>query len=427
VAAALFWISSGLIAFTHVGYAAVLWLLRGAGVGAAGPPPDGAGELPRVSLIVAAYDEEAVIAAKVANALALDYPRERLEIIVVSDGSADATVERARQAGADLVLDLPRGGKSMAQNAAAERASGEVLAFSDANSDWEQGALRELVSAFADPAVAYACGQVSFSAASATGAAAGAPAANAAAAADGAPATMAAAGAAAPMPDNQEGLYWRYEIAVRRLESDLGGVTAGNGAIYAVRAAEYIPLGPAGSHDLSLPFLLAKRGRRSVFTPAARATELMVPSLTGEWQRKRRMMIGIWDIVVGEGMVRPGGYPPLYGFQIYAHRITRYLTPFLHLAALGSSVVLALRGRRLYAAALGVQAAVLAAAALAPATTRLAPALPLAPLRVARYYVLMTASIAAGLWDRLRAARRSRGHGSAAGPVGTWEKSEGTR
>ena len=80
-----------------------------------------------------------MIAAKVANALALDYPRERLQLIVASDGSADATAERARAAGADLVLELPRGGKVAAQNAAAERASGELLAFSDANSIWARG------------------------------------------------------------------------------------------------------------------------------------------------------------------------------------------------------------------------------------------------------------------------------------------------
>ena len=103
-----------------------------------------------------------MIAAKVANALALDYPRERLELIVASDGSADATAERARAAGADLVLELPRGGKIAAQNAAAERAAGEILAFSDANSVWAPDALRRLVEPFADPAVGYVCGQVRF-------------------------------------------------------------------------------------------------------------------------------------------------------------------------------------------------------------------------------------------------------------------------
>jgi cellulose synthase/poly-beta-1,6-N-acetylglucosamine synthase-like glycosyltransferase len=331
--------------------------------------------MPVVSLIIAAYDEEDVIAAKVANAVALDYPRELLEVIVASDGSADATVERARRAGADLVLELPRGGKVAAQNAAAERASGELLAFSDANSLWTPDALRRLVERFADPEVGYVCGQVRF---------------------------VDAEGG------NLEGAYWRYEMAVREMESALAGVTAGNGAIYAVRRDAYIPLPASGSHDLSLPFALAKRGRRSVYAAGARAEEKMVPTMEGEFARKRRMMVGLWDIVVGEGMLRPRGYPPLYAFELASHRLLRYLTPFLHLLALAANLALLGRGW-VYAVTFGLQVAFLAAALLGRA-------LPLAPLRFARYYLMTTASIAAGLWDR---ARR--------GAPGTWEKAEGTR
>ncbi len=274
--ALVFWIAAGLILYTHLGYPlalrALLALRRRPTL-----RPGTWEEPPRVSLIVAAYDEEESIAAKVADALALDYPRERLELIVASDGSADATVERARAAGADLVLDLPRGGKIAAQNAAAERASGEILAFSDANSAWAPDALRHLVEPFADPAVGYACGQVRF---------------------------LDAGG------DNLEGAYWRYEMAVREMESALAGITAGNGAIYAVRREAYLPLPPSGSHDLSFPFLLAKRGRRSLYLPWARAEEKMVPTLEGELARKRRMMVGLWDIVAGEGMLRPPATRP---------------------------------------------------------------------------------------------------------------------
>jgi cellulose synthase/poly-beta-1,6-N-acetylglucosamine synthase-like glycosyltransferase len=331
--------------------------------------------MPVVSLIIAAYDEEDVIAAKVANAVALDYPRELLEVIVASDGSADATVERARRAGADLVLELPRGGKVAAQNAAAERASGELLAFSDANSLWTPDALRRLVERFADPEVGYVCGQVRF---------------------------VDAEGG------NLEGAYWRYEMAVREMESALAGVTAGNGAIYAIRRNAYIPLAPSGSHDLSLPFALAKGGLRSLYAPSARAEEKMVPTIEGEFARKRRMMAGLWDIVVGEGMLRPRGYSPLYAFELASHRLIRYLTPLLHLTALAANLALLGRGW-VYAVTLAAQAAFLAAAALG----RL---LPLAPLRFAYYYVTTTASIAAGLWDR---ARR--------GAPGAWEKAEGTR
>jgi cellulose synthase/poly-beta-1,6-N-acetylglucosamine synthase-like glycosyltransferase len=372
--AAIFWICAGLIVYTHVGYPLVLRAL----VALRRSPTLNPGtweEPPLVSLIVAAYDEEEVIAAKLANALALDYPRERLELIVASDGSADATVERAREAGADLVLDLPRGGKVAAQNAAAERASGEILAFSDANSIWAGDALRHLVEPFADPRVAYICGQVRF---------------------------------LDQEGGNLEGSYWRYEMKIREMESALAGVTAGNGAIYAVRRDDYIPLPPAGSHDLSLPFLLAKRGKRSLYVPWASAEEKMVPTLEGELARKRRMMVGIWDIVVGEGMLHPRGYRSLYAFEIASHRLLRYATPLLHVVALGANLALLGEGW-VYTATLAAQLLLLAAALLAKIV-------PLAPLRIARYYVSTTASIALGFWDRLRR-----------GAPGAWDKAEGTR
>jgi cellulose synthase/poly-beta-1,6-N-acetylglucosamine synthase-like glycosyltransferase len=371
--AAIFWISAALIAYTHLGYPLVLRLL--VALRRPGKAPAEPAEPPRVSLIVAAYDEEEVIEAKVADALALDYPRESLELIVASDGSYDATVERARAAAADLVLELPRGGKLAAQNAAAEQASGEILAFSDANSEWNADALRKLVAPFADPKVAYACGQVRFLDA------------------DG---------------DNLEGAYWRYEMAVREMESGLAGITAGNGAIYAVRAEDYLPLDPSGSHDLSFPFAFAKRGKRSLYVPSARAEEKMVPTMEGEFARKRRMMVGIWDIVVGEGMVSPRGYSTLYAFELFSHRLLRYLTPFLHFVAFFANLALLDRGT-VYVVTYGIQVAVIAAALFGGS-------FPVGPLRLARYYAMTTLSIAAGLWDRFR-------HGA----PGTWEKAPGTR
>ena len=372
--AAIFWVSAALIVYTHLGYPLVLRLL--VALRKQRKPPAEPGDLPRVSLIVAAYDEEEVIEAKVANVLALDYPRESLELIVASDGSYDATVERARAAGAELVLELPRGGKLAAQNAAAEQASGQILAFSDANSEWSPDALRKLVAPFADPKVAYACGQVRFLDA------------------DG---------------DNLEGAYWRYEMAVREMESELAGITAGNGAIYAVRAEDYLPLDPSGSHDLSFPFALAKRGKRSLYVPTARAEEKMVPTMEGEFARKRRMMVGIWDIVVGEGMISPRGYSTLYAFELFSHRLLRYLTPFLHFVAFFANLAL-LGSGTVYVVTYGIQVAAIAAALFGGS-------FPVGPLRVARYYAMTTLSIAAGLWDRFR-------HGA---PPGAWEKAPGTR
>jgi cellulose synthase/poly-beta-1,6-N-acetylglucosamine synthase-like glycosyltransferase len=371
--AAIFWVSAAAIVYTHLGYPLLLRLLVSLRRAPDAPPP--MEELPRVSLIVAAYDEEEVIAEKVANALALDYPRERLQVIVASDGSADATAERAREAGADLILELPRGGKLATQNAAAERASGEVLAFSDANSAWRGDALRRLVAPFADPDVAYVCGQVRF---------------------------LDAAG------DNLEGSYWRYEMAVRRMESSLAGITAGNGAIYAVRAGDYLPLDPSGSHDLSFPFALAKRRKRSLYAPAARAEEKMVPTMEGEFARKRRMMRGLWDIVVGERMISPRGYSFLYALELFSHRLLRYLTPFLHLLAFFTNLAL-LGSGPVYVVTYAIQVVAIAAGLLGGS-------FPVGPLRIARYYWLTTLSIAAGLWDRFRQ-----------GPPAAWEKAPGTR
>ena len=220
--------------------------------------------------------------------------RERLEVVVACDGSPDATAERAREAGADVVLDLPRGGKIRAQDAAVARSTADIVAFSDANALWEPDALRSLVAAFEDPDVGYACGQVRFVDSGGT---------------------------------NQEGLYWRYEMALRELESRLASVTGGNGAIYATRREDYIVVDPIMGHDLSFPFNMVKRGRRAVYVPAARATEKMVPSIEGEFARKRRMMSHAWPIVVKGGLLSPRGYPPLYALMIASHRALRYAAP----------------------------------------------------------------------------------------------------
>lgn len=391
LAAVLFWLSAALIVYTHFGYTVALAVLQALGFS------NGAGhlrgrrvgrfpslvddtdtdetELPLVSLIIAAYNEEAVIAAKIENAIAIEYPRELLEIIVASDGSTDSTVEIATEAGADQVLDLPRGGKITVQNAAAAAAKGQILAFSDANSTWRPEALAQLLEPFRDDRVGYVCGQVRF-----TG----------------------------PGGGNLEGAYWRYEMKVRELESGLAGITAGNGAIYAVRASDYIDLRPSGSHDLSFPFALAKRGLASLYRPKAEASEKMVPSMEGELARKRRMMVGLWDIVIDEGMVDPRGYPVLYFFEIVSHRLLRYLTPVLHLIVLVTNFILFSQGL-VYEITLIVQLAILLAALLGRWS-------PILPFRICRYYVMTTAAIALGLWDRWRN-----------GPPGYWEKAEGTR
>jgi glycosyltransferase involved in cell wall biosynthesis len=369
-------------------------------------------QTPLVSLIVAAHDEQSVIAAKVANALALHYPRERIELIVACDGCTDATAERAREAGADLVLELPRGGKIAAQDAAVEQARGEILAFSDANAVWDPDALGELVSAFHDPRVGYACGRVRFVRAphSPDSPHSPHPLHSGPDRLDPTPQSDPSDPPVGGRATNQEGVYWRYEMALRARESRLCSITAGNGAIYATRRDSYIVVDPIMGHDLSFPFNMVKRGLRAVDVPSANATEKMVPSIEGEWRRKRRMMSHTWPIVVRGGMLSPRHYPPAYALMILSHRLLRYLTPFLHALALAANVALVVAGAgTLYAVTLALQLALLAAAVLARA-------IPAQPLLVARYYVLTSASPAAGLWDWLR-------HGTTA----SWEAAEGTR
>jgi hypothetical protein len=192
------------------------------------------------------------------------------------------------------------------------------------------------------------------------------------------------------------------------LESRLGSITGGNGAIYATRREAYIEVDPIMGHDLSFPFNMVKRGWRAVYVPEARATEKMVPSIEGEFARKRRMMSHAWPIVLRGGLLSPRGYPPLYALMIVSHRVLRYAAPFLHVVAFVASAAL-IGASPLYAVAFGLQVALLVAALLAGAVG-------LRPLLVARYYVLTTASVAAGLWDHLR-------HGTPAG----WEPADGTR
>ncbi|HEX9481922.1 MAG TPA: glycosyltransferase [Solirubrobacteraceae bacterium] len=384
VLAVIFWLCVALIVWTQLGYPLALAVLARA-VGAGSRPPRAPeGRLPSLTLIVAAHDEQGVIEEKVRNALALEYPRELLEVIVACDGCTDATAQRARAAGADLVLELPRGGKIRAQDTAVERARGELVAFSDANSLWQPDAAQELAGAFADPRVGYACGQVRF--------------VQAVAGRDG---------------GNQEGVYWRYELAVRAMESRLSSITAGNGAIYATRRDTYIIVDPVMGHDLSLPFNMVKRGLRAVYVSSARATEKMVPTIEGEFARKRRMMSHTWPILLRGGMLSPRGYPPGYAAMIFSHRLLRYALPGLHAVAFAANVaLLALSSggaQVLYLVTLLAQLALLVAAALAGAVR-------LRPLLIARYYVLTAASPAAGLWDWLR-------HGTEA----SWEAAEGTR
>jgi cellulose synthase/poly-beta-1,6-N-acetylglucosamine synthase-like glycosyltransferase len=340
---ALFWASFGLLAWTHVGYplaAAALARLRTRRVAKTDVEPT-------VSLIVAAHNEEAVIGRRFENLRALDYPADKLEIVVASDGSTDRTEAIAEEAGARVVRN-PRGGKVAAQNRAVRETTGEILAFSDANATWAPNALRELVRNFADDDVAYVCGQLQLE---------------------------------APDGTNREGVYWRYELWLRQSESRLASVTGGNGAIYAVRRSEYVEVDPRFGHDLSLPYVMVQRGRRAVYEPDALAFERPTPSIETEYRRKVRMFEHCWLIALRGRMLR--GLPPLYLLEMISHRTLRYGSGLLHLVLLGTSLALVGEGP-VYLGAAGAQLAFLALAA--------------ARAGFARYYTVVTWATVGALW-----------------------------
>ncbi len=427
-------VPAALLAYHHVGYPLLLWswdraeavtgesedaVMR---VGPRRPAPrvprdeDAPGDwtkapLPRVALVIAAHNEADVIGEKVANALRLDYPRELLRIVVAADGCTDGTVAAADTAGADLVLDLPRGGKMAAQHQAVGQLEEPIIAFSDANSYWDAGALLELVAALAHPRVGYACGHVTFTAPT-DQAEPGSP--DAQKARDSAPGPAGPDPTTAPAADNQEGLYWRYEMAIRERESRLASVTAGNGAIYAIKRAAYraYRFDPVMGHDLAMPFQLVRAGWLAVDVKDAKATEKMVPTIDGELRRKRRMMSHAWPIVLKAGLLDLRGQPPRYALMLVSHRWLRYGAPLIH-GWLAVSSVRAARRSRLARALIAGQALLLAAAARPEA----APAGPVRAIaRVARYYVATNAAIALGLRDHL-----------VDGTEASWTPPEGTR
>ena len=307
--------------------------------------------LPSVAVIVTAYNEEGSIELRLENLRALDYPSELLELMVTSDASTDRTEELAEAAGARVIRN-PRGGKVAAQDAAVRSTEAEVVAFTDANSTWAPDALRKLVRNLADPRVAYVCGRLRLE---------------------------------DPSGSNKEGVYWRYELVTRESESRLGSVTAGNGAIYALRRSDYVEVDPRFGHDLSLPYLMPQRGRRAVYEPEALAFERPTPTNETEYRRKVRMFEHSWLIVLRGRMLR--GQPPGYLLALLSHRHLRYASGVLHLILLGSSLALIGQGA-VYAVFLGLQLGLLAAA--------------LAGVGLARYYVLISSATVVALWNYLR-------------------------
>jgi cellulose synthase/poly-beta-1,6-N-acetylglucosamine synthase-like glycosyltransferase len=370
----LFWASLGAIVWAHVGYpltVAALAAVRRRKVATAEITP-------RVSVIVAAHNEETVIGRLVGSLLAQDYSSERLEVVVASDGSTDGTDAFVEElAGRDHRVRLvrcPRGGKVATQNAVVRTVDTEVVAFADAGAVWDPDALRKLVRSLADPNVGYVAGKVSFG---------------------------------KPDGTNREALYWRYELWLRGLESALGSITGGNGAIYAVRRADYVEVDPRFGHDLTFPYVTVQHGKRAVYDPEARAWDRPARDLEDEYGRKVRMFEHCWLILLRGGMLRRVG--PLYLFELVAHRVLRYASGLLHLLLLATSLALVSSGL-VYELVLAAQIAVLVLAFAG----RLR--LPIPGAAVAYYYVLVTWATVAALFRYVRF-----------GVPPVWEKVEGTR
>jgi len=374
IAKATFWGSLGALAWTHVGYPVAMGVLA-----RLRPRPVRKAEItPSVALVISAHDEEAVIGRRLENLLELDYPADRLEIIVASDGSTDGTdaivEEIATREPRVRLLRCPREGKVAAQHRSVRETASDVLAFTDANTEWKPDALRLLVSNLADPEVGYVCGQLRLE---------------------------------SPDGANLEGVYWRYEMWVRAQESACSSITAGNGAIYAVQRDAYVEDDPKFGHDFGFPYLMEQAGRRAVYEPIAIAVEKPAAEPEDEYGRKvRTISRALGHILTGRIFRRTR---PLYMAELISHRVLRYSTGLVHIGLLVSNVALLGRGP-FYRVFLALQLGGFGLAAAGRAR------LPIPGARLAYYYCVVTKATVAALVRYLRS-----------GTPQMWDKAKGTR
>jgi poly-beta-1,6-N-acetyl-D-glucosamine synthase len=305
----LFWFAISLLAYVYVGYPCVAWLrakLR--------PRPHVARPIePTVAVVVVAHNEEARVAGRLENLLALDYPREKLEIVFASDGSIDDTVERARAyqaAGVRVRAFRRRRGKSAVLNDVMPSINAEIVVFADARQQFEANALRALVADFADPEV----GAVS--------------------------------GALMMMPTGDAAVergccfYWRYEKFIRRQESRAGSTLGATGAIYAIRRELFTPI-PDDTllDDVVIPARIVRQGCRVVFEPEARAYDCASANAAQEFARKVRTIAGTFQLFTRERWLFNMFRNPIW-FQTMSHKGLRLLVPALHALAFVANVAL---------------------------------------------------------------------------------------
>lgn len=298
----LFWIAVALLAYSYVIFPLIV-VLRGRFFR---QPYKTADITPPVSIIIAAYNEQNDIGAKLNNMLALDYPRDKVEIIVASDGSEDDTnkiVAGFADRGVKL-LALPRQGKAGALNSAVAAATGEILVFSDANSMFAEGALRALVAPFADPEVGGVAGNQRYLPRSATVAS-----------------------------NDGEQSYWNFDRQLKVSQSKAGNAISATGAIYAIRRSLFRTVPTGVTDDFVTSTSVIAQGYRLVFAPAAVAYEPVAGSSDREFGRKVRIMTrGLRAVLVMRELLNPFRHG-FYAWQLFSHKVLRRLM-FVPLIAL---------------------------------------------------------------------------------------------
>lgn len=365
-----FWFCLAWVAYVYAGYFAGAFVLAGI----LNRNVSKADIEPRVTVIVSAFNEEREIARTVANKLSLDYPPDRLDMIVVSDGSTDRTDEIVRSlversAGRlRFMRQEPRQGKTQALNAAVRHSTAEIVVFSDANSIYAPNSLRALVRSFADPSVGYVTGNMLYT--------------NPAGVAIG-------EGSAA---------YMSYENALRTLETRLGSIVGVDGGLDAVRRDLYVPMRADQLPDFVLPLNVVEQGKRVVYEPDAVVYEPALAGASNEFRMRVRVSLrALWALYDKRNLLNPFRYP-LFSWQLMSHKVLRY-GAFLPLLGLLATSVLLEDEHPFYEVFLDLEIAVYALALLGhvmrqwPSTvsTLLAP----------YYFVVLNAACAVAFWKLL--------------------------
>ncbi len=307
----LFWISTFLLVYTFVGYPLVMrvWAMV-----KSRPPRAEDDFLPRVSVVIVAYNEASRVARRLENLLSLDYPRDRLEILFASDGSTDGTAQRAwayAERGVKALSFGVRRGKAAVFNDVMPKLRGEIVVFGDVRQEFAADVLRVLVRHFSDPQVGAVSGELMLM--------------------DSPVGTSVGGGV---------GLYWRYEKFIRWNESQVDSTIGATGAIYAIRRDLFEPL-PDDTllDDVLIPMRIVRKGYRVLFEPAARAYDRAAATAKEEFTRKVRTIAGNFQLFAREPWLLNPFLNRLW-FQTVSHKLLRLLIPLLLMGVLGANLFL---------------------------------------------------------------------------------------